>query len=138
MILRDDDYITILMDYEKSLFVTRWKSESANIEKEEDVKEIIHDISIKLSENKPKYYIANQKYKEIAYSVDLQKWVAEELYRGCIEGAVEYAVTVESENIAVSISNDQMIDEADTTTGLKLATFHDEEEAMKWMKVSLE
>ena len=48
MILRDDRYITIDMNIERSLYITRWKKESGEITDESVVKEIIGDISAKI------------------------------------------------------------------------------------------
>lgn len=132
MTLRNDRYIIIEMDMERSLFITRWKQESVDISDENIVKEIISDISVKIEQYQPKYYIANQTNKEVVYSVDIQKWIAERLYAACCKASTKYVATVESSNISVSMSNDQMIEEVEVE-GIKVKTLPTEAEALKWM-----
>ena len=132
MILRDDRYITIDMNIERSLYITRWKKESGEITDESVVKEIIGDISDKIEKFRPLYYIANQTFKEVVYTVDIQKWIAERLYAACRNAGTKYVATVESGNISVSMSNDQMIDEV-VVLGIKVKTLPTEPEALKWM-----
>ena len=135
MILRDDKYITISFDETQSLFKTRWKQASSDISDSEVVKSIIADICQKLEMCRPKYYIANQKDKEVAYSVDIQQWVAVSLYKASCAANVEYVATIESDNISVSMSNDQMIGEVEIKNGIKVATFTDESAALRWMNL---
>ena len=132
MTLRDDRFLTIDMDIDRSLFITRWKKESADITDDNIVKDIISDISNKIEQYQPKYYIANQTFKDVVYTVDIQKWIAERLYAACITACTKYVATVESSNISVSISNDQMIEEVEVR-GIKVKTFTSEAEALKWM-----
>jgi len=133
MTLRDDNYITITMDEDQSLYKTNWKIGSSDINDSTVVMEIITDICQKLEMCRPKYYIANQKNKEVAYPVDIQRWVAESLYKSSCAAHVEYVATIESGNISVSMSNDQMIGEVEIKNGIKVATFTDEENALQWM-----
>ena len=135
MILRDDKYITISFDEAQSLFRTRWKQGSGDISDSEEVKSIISDICKKLEMSRPKYYIANQKDKEVAYPVDIQRWIAEQLYAACCASGLQYVATVESDNISVSMSNDQMIGEVEIKNGIKVATFTDESAALRWMNL---
>ncbi|MBR4214557.1 MAG: hypothetical protein IKR94_04470 [Bacteroidales bacterium] len=135
MTLRDDDYINITMDEDKSLYRTVWKRASSDIYDSEEIKSIINDICNKLEMCRPKYYIANQKDKEVAYPVDIQRWVAEKLYKASCAANVEYVATIESGNISVSMSNDQMIGEVEIKNGIKVATFNDESAALKWMNL---
>lgn len=134
MTLRDDRFITIDLDIDRSLFVTRWKLESADITDENIIKDIISDISCKIEQFRPLYYIANQTCKEVVYTVDIQKWIAERLYAACSKACTKYVATVESSNISVSMSNDQMIEEVEVK-GIKIKTFSTEAEALKWMGV---
>ena len=55
MTLRDDRFLTIDLDIDRSLFVTRWKLESADITDENIIKDIISDISCKIEQYQPKY-----------------------------------------------------------------------------------
>lgn len=135
MILRDDRYITITMDEKKSLFKTCWKQASGEISDPEEVKSIITDICQKLMLSHPRCYIANQKDKEVAYPVDIQHWVAEQLYAASCAASLKYVATIESSNISVSMSNDQMIGEVEIKNGINVATFNDESAALKWMKL---
>ncbi|MBP5504392.1 MAG: hypothetical protein J6Y24_16585 [Bacteroidales bacterium] len=135
MILRDDRYITITMDEDKSLFRTCWKEASSNITDTEELKSIITDICQKLVISHPRNYIANQKAKEVAYPVDIQRWVAEQLYAASCAASIKYVATIESSNISVSMSNDQMIGEVEIKNGIKVATFSDELAALKWMNI---
>ena len=132
MILRDDRYITIDMDLDRSLYITRWKKESGDITDDSVVKEIVDDISNKIEQFRPLYYIANQTCKEVVYTVDIQKWIAERLYAACLKAGTKYVATIESGNISVSMSNDQMIDEVEVR-GIKVKTLATEPEALKWM-----
>lgn len=135
MIFRDDKYITISFDETTSLFKTCWKQASGDISDIAIIKSIISDICQKLELCRPKYYIANQKDKEVAYPVDIQGWVAEQLYKASSAANVKYVATIESGNISVAMSNDQMIGEVNITNGIKVATFTDESAALRWMNL---
>jgi len=78
---------------------------------EADIKEAFETISSAIEQYSPKYYLANQKDQNIAFTPDLQGWVVENVYsRWSTAGIKKVALEVPIEFIA-ALSLEQTVDE---------------------------
>ncbi|MCQ2975979.1 MAG: hypothetical protein MJ211_14355 [Bacteroidales bacterium] len=133
-ILSDDKFLTTLLDETNSIFITRWKSVSSEIDSNvEEIKKYIKLIADEIASVHPKYYLANQTERNTVYTVDIQNWIAVTLLGGCKRGGVKKAAVVQSKNLIADISTDQMVSEASSELNFVVKYFSDENSAKKFL-----
>ena len=132
--IRDDKYITITFDKNVSMLETCWKPASSEVSDFETIKEIISTIADNIVAYKADYYLADQRNRQVVYTLEMQKWIADRLNNGCKAGGVKCAAFINSENFVAGLSTTQMIDEAENVVTL-VREFTDRESAIKWFGI---
>ncbi len=134
IVIRDDKYITITFDKNVSMLETCWKQASTEINDFETIKEIISTIADNLVAYHAELYLADQRNRQVVYTLEMQKWIADRLNNGCKRAGVKYAAFINSDNFVAGLSTTQMISEAEEVTTV-VREFGDRDSAIKWFGI---
>lgn len=108
-----------------------WLPETKNISEEEYKREVLNYLE-KMLEYKPKKTIPDVRDLSFVVSIELQEWVAREIFPPLIEMGLSKVAYVMAQDLVTQLSIEQAMDEGD---GSKFTTcyFGSKEEARNWI-----
>ncbi len=121
-------YMDVYYDEQKKLLEYRWKENSENMT-EQDYRKTVEDLLLIIRTYEPRLLLGDSRLQNFPLSLELQKWLSEEVLQKFMEYGVERYAFVNSNNVFIEMAYEQVFSDA----MVYVEFFRDRDTAYDWL-----